>query len=98
MTSKLYVGNLSFQTTEDELKTLFGEVGGVQSVSIITDRDTGRSRGFAFVEMESEEIGKMAIDKFSGHALQERSLVVNTAKPREDKPRDNNGGFGGRRF
>lgn len=103
MTSKLYVGNLSFQTTEGELRTLFAEVGGVESVSIVTDRDSGRSRGFAFVEMESEENAQAVIEKFNGHNLGERNLVVNIAKPREEGSRSNSrggfgGGGGGRRF
>ena len=83
--SKLYVGNLSFQTTDSDLRTLFEGAGGVQTVSIITDRDTGKSRGFAFVEMDTESSAQAAIDKLNGHSLQERDLVVNVAKQREEK-------------
>lgn len=83
--SKLYVGNLSFQTTDSDLRTLFEGAGGVQTVNIITDRDTGKSRGFAFVEMDTEMSAQAAIDKLNGHSLQERDLVVNVAKQREEK-------------
>lgn len=83
--TKLYVGNLSFQVTEEDLKDLFKEAGTVESVRIITDRGTGRSRGFAFVEMASEEEAKAAIEKFNGHSLKEREIVVNVARPRTEK-------------
>jgi RNA recognition motif-containing protein len=84
---KLYVGNMSFQTTEDELRTLFSEFGEVSSVNIITDRETGRPRGFGFVEMDGAEKAISALDQkdFGG-----RNLTVNEAKPRrDDRPRDN---------
>jgi RNA recognition motif-containing protein len=87
---KLYVGNLSFGTTEDDLHRLFSQVGTVDSATMVTDRDTGRSRGFAFVEMSSKSEGEAAIAKFNGAELDGRSLTVNEAKPRE-----NRGGFGG---
>jgi RNA recognition motif-containing protein len=87
---KLYVGNLSFKTTEDELADLFAEVGQAESVRIITDRDTGRSRGFGFVEMDDENADR-AIEKFNGMELGGRALTVNEARPREDR-----GGGGGR--
>jgi RNA recognition motif-containing protein len=90
---KLYVGNLSFSTTEDDLQQLFSQVGSVQSASMVTDRDTGRSRGFAFVEMSSKSEGEAAIAKFNGSDLDGRSLTVNEAKPRENRA----GGFGGGR-
>jgi RNA recognition motif-containing protein len=90
---KLYVGNLSFGTTEDDLLQLFSQVGTVESASIVADRDTGRSRGFAFVEMSSKQEGEAAIDKFNGAELDGRSLTVNEAKPRENR----GGGFGGGR-
>lgn len=92
MSMKLYVGNLSFSTIEDDLHRLFSQVGSVESVSMVTDRDTGRSRGFAFVEMSSKSEGEAAISKFNGSELDGRSLTVNEAKPRENR---GGGGFGG---
>jgi len=89
---KLYVGNLSFNTTEEDLQRLFSEVGSVESASMVTDRDTGRSRGFGFVEMSSKSEGEAAIAKFNGSELDGRSLTVNEAKPRENR----GGGGGGR--
>ncbi len=88
---KLYVGNLSFGTTEDDLQDLFSAAGTVESVSIVTDRDTGRSRGFAFVEMATKEEGEAAIAQLNGREIDGRSLTVNEAKPREPR----SGGFGG---
>jgi RNA recognition motif-containing protein len=88
---KLYVGNLSFGTMEDDLQRFFSQVGSVESVVMVTDRDTGRSRGFAFVEMSSKSEGEAAIAKFNGSELDGRSLTVSEAKPREA----NGGGFGG---
>jgi cold-inducible RNA-binding protein len=93
MSMKLYVGNLSFGTVEDDLQRLFSQVGSVESVSMVTDRETGRSRGFAFVEMSSKSEGEAAIAKFNGAELDGRSLTVNEAKPREN----HGGGFGGGR-
>ena len=87
---KLYVGNLSFQTSSDDLQELFAQAGTVESVSIIEDRETGRSRGFGFVEMASKEEGQNAIDQFNGKEVNGRALNVNEAKPREDR----NGGRG----
>ena len=92
MTQKLYVGNLSFQTTESELDDLFAQAGEVESVRIITDRDTGRSRGFGFVEM-SEENAEKAISQFNGTELDGRALTVNQARPQV-----NRGGGGGSRY
>jgi RNA recognition motif-containing protein len=89
---KLYVGNISFNTSEQDLEDFFSEVGTVQSASIITDRDTGRSRGFGFVEMSSQEEGQNAIAQFDGQELDGRNLKVNEAKPRENR----GGGGGGR--
>ena len=89
MTKKLYVGNLSFQTTEGDLDELFAQAGEVESVRIITDRDTGRSRGFGFVEM-SEENAEKAISQFNGTELDGRALTVNEARPQA-----NRGGGGG---
>ncbi len=80
MTQKMYVGNLSFQTTEGDLETLFAQAGEVESVRIITDRDTGRSRGFGFVEM-SEGNAVKAISQFNGSELDGRALTVNEARP-----------------
>lgn len=93
MAKKLYIGGLPYQTTEDELKNLFAEVGTVESVSIITDRETGRSRGFGFVEMANDEDAKSAIERFDGKDLQGRKLVVNEARPMEERPRRDGGGF-----
>jgi RNA recognition motif-containing protein len=92
MSKKLYVGNLAFQTTSQELQELFGQAGTVQSASVVEDRDSGRSRGFAFVEMSSEEEATSAIQQFDGKELGGRALKVNEAKPRE-----NRGGAGGGR-
>ena len=87
---KLYVGNLSFNVNEDELTELFSQAGSVQSASIVTDRDTGRSRGFGFVEMGSKEEGEAAIAQLNGTDLDGRNLTVNEARPKESR-----GGFGG---
>jgi RNA recognition motif-containing protein len=94
---KLYVGNLSFQTSSEDLQQLFAQAGTVESVSVIEDRDTGRSRGFGFVEMSSNEEGSAAIQQFDGHEVGGRALKVNEAKPREDRG-GNGGGSGGNRF
>ena len=93
MSTKLYVGNLAFQTTSQELQDLFAQAGTVQSASIIEDRETGRSRGFAFVEMSSNAEAEAAIDQFNGKEIGGRALKVNEAKPRE-----NRSGSGGRNF
>jgi RNA recognition motif-containing protein len=94
---KLYVGNLSFQTSSDELRNLFTQAGTVESASVVEDRETGRSRGFGFVEMASKEEGTAAIQQFNGKELNGRSLNVNEAKPREDRGNrgGGRGGFGG---
>jgi RNA recognition motif-containing protein len=99
-TSKLYVGGIPYRTTEDELRTAFEEAGVVTSASIISDRMTGRSRGFGFVEMASEEEGQAAIDRWDGKEMDGRPLSVSMARPQGDRPpRDNNaprgGGYGG---
>jgi len=94
MSMKLYVGNLAFQTSSEELQTLFAQAGTVESVSLIEDRETGRSRGFGFVEMSTKEEGAAAIQQFNGKDLGGRALNVNEAKPRED--RSGGGGGGGR--
>lgn len=92
---KLYVGNLAFGTTSDDLTALCGEFGEVSSAQVVTDRETGRSRGFAFVEMRSG--GDEAINGLNMREFQGRNLTVNEAKPREDRPRSggSRGGFGG---
>lgn len=92
---RLYVGNLSYQTTEDELRAAFGEHGEVTDVSIVKDRDTGRSRGFAFVEMGSNEAGQKAVTGMDDAEFQGRRLKVNEARPREERPRGGGGGRGG---
>ena len=93
MSKKLYVGNLAFGTTSADLEQLFGQFGTVTSASVVTDRETGQSRGFGFVEMASgadEAIKGTNLKEFQG-----RSLTVNEAKPREDRPRGGGGGYGG---
>src|SRR6478752_8676201 len=85
MSMKLYVGNLSFDTSSSELQTLFAQTGTVESISLIEDRETGRSRGFGFIEMSTKEEGAAAIEKFNGQELGGRALKVNAAKPRENR-------------
>ena len=89
---KIYVGNLAFETSESDLSEVFAQHGDVQEVSIIMDRETGRSRGFGFVEMKTEEAGRSAIGALDGTDLGGRQIKVNEARPREDR-----GGGGGRR-
>jgi RNA recognition motif-containing protein len=93
---KLYVGNLAFQTSSDDLQELFAQAGRVESASVVEDRETGRSRGFGFVEMSSNEEGQKAIEQFNGKEVNGRSLNVNEAKPREDRGGRGGGGGGGR--
>jgi len=95
MATKLYVGNLSYETTEESLKELFSEVGPVASVSLITDRHTGRSKGFAFIEMESDEAAKAAIEKLNETEVDGRKLNVSEARPRVERPAGGRGGYGG---
>jgi len=92
METRVYVGNLSYTTTEDELRTLFAEAGAVQSVTLIKDRDTGRSKGFAFVEMVTQAEAEKAISTFNGSQLGNRAIVVNMARPREDRDGGSRGG------
>ncbi len=92
---RIYVGNLPFTSTDDELRSLFEEHGPVNSATIITDRDTGRSRGFGFIDME-DEAGRKAIEALNNHEISGRALVVNEARPREE--RGGGGGGGGRRY
>ena len=93
MSMKLYVGNLAFETSGDNLRQHFAQAGTVETATVVEDRDTGRSRGFGFVEMSSKEEGNAAIQQFNGHEVGGRALNVNEAKPREDR-----GGSGGNRF
>ncbi|HMQ03851.1 MAG TPA: RNA-binding protein [Pyrinomonadaceae bacterium] len=101
MTMKLYVGNLSFKTNVQDLEQLFAQVGTVESTNIIEDRETGRSRGFGFVEMSSKEEGERAIEEFNGKEFDGRELKVNEAKPQENRARGGysggRGGYGGGR-
>ena len=88
MSKKIYVGNLSYKVTEDDLKDLFAEFGTVTEINVITDRETGRPRGFAFVEMDSDDEATKAINSLNGKELQDREIVVNEARPRRDsRPR-----------
>ena len=91
MSMKLYVGNLAFETSGDNLRQHFAQAGTVETATVVVDRDTGRSRGFGFVEMATKEEGEAAIAQFNGNDLNGRNLTVNVAKPREDRN-------GGRRF
>ena len=93
MNKKLYVGNLPYSTTEAQIRTLFAEAGEITEISLITDRETGRPKGFGFVEMATEEAAQEAIKRFNGYTLDNRNLTVNEARPREERP----GGGGGRR-
>ena len=92
MSMKLYVGNLSYSTTDADLNRIFSESGTVESATVITDRDTGRSKGFGFVEMASREEGEAAIKALNGNEIGGRSLTVNEARPREER---GGGGYGG---
>ena len=94
MSMKLYVGNLAFETTSNDLQTMFAQAGTVENVSLIEDRETGRSRGFGFVEMSTKEEGDAAVAQFNGKDVDGRTLKVNEAKPRENR----GGGGGGSRY
>lgn len=101
MAVKLYVGNLPYSTTDADLNQLFAEFGTVVSTAVISDRESGRSKGFGFVELETAEEAKAAIDALNGKDQGGRNLVVNEARPREDRPRDGGGaprGNGGGSF
>jgi RNA recognition motif-containing protein len=93
MNKKLYVGNLSYETTEAELQRLFVEVGPVVSATIITDRSSGRSKGFGFVEMETEQAAQAAVERLNNYELNQRNLTVSEARP----PREREGSYGGDR-
>lgn len=94
MSTKLYVGNVPFSTTSQDLQNLFAEQGSVESVELIVDKFTGRSRGFAFVSMASAEDAQKAIEAVNGYAMDGRNLTVTEARPKEDRP-PRSGGFGG---
>src|SRR5687768_16249530 len=96
MSMKLYVGNLAFQTSSSDLQDLFSQAGTVESASVVEDRDTGRSRGFGFVEMAPRDEGEAAIQQLHGKEVGGRALNVNEAKPREDRRSGGGGGGGGR--
>jgi cold-inducible RNA-binding protein len=96
--AKIYVGNCSYDTTEERLRDLFSQYGDVASVSVITDRDTGRSRGFAFVEMNDASQADAAIKGVNGTELDGRTLNVNEARPRQDRGGGGGGRGGGRRW
>ena len=91
----LYVGNLPYSMTDQELSDIFAEIGEVQSARVMNDRETGRSRGFGFVEMANDDDGREAIEKLNGQDCGGRALVVNEARPREERPRRTGGGGGG---
>ena len=93
---RLYVGNLSFRTTEDQLQQMFAPYGQIDSLKIVTDRDTGQSRGFAFVEVADDSAAQRAIDELNGREYEGRNLTVNEARPREERG-GGRGGFGGGR-
>jgi RNA recognition motif-containing protein len=104
MAQKLYVGGLAYSTTEDALREYFSQAGTVQSATVITDRMSGRSKGFGFVEMGSDEEAQKAVEMFNGKEFEGRTLTVNEARPMEDRPkrtggfgRNDRGGFGGQR-
>ncbi len=94
MAKKLYVGNLSYDTTEAQIRELFAQVGEISEINMITDRDTGRPKGFAFVQMATDEAAQDAIRRFNGHSLDNRALTVNEARPREERSTSGSGGFG----
>jgi len=96
MAKKLYVGNLSYNVTEDSLKEVFAAIGEVQSVRIITDAATGRSKGFGFVEMAADEDADKAVATLNGTAVLDRTINVSEARPQTDRPRTGGGGGGGR--
>ena len=97
MGKKLYVGNLTYDVTDSQLEQMFAPHGTVESAQVIMDRDTGRSKGFGFVEMGSDQEAQAAIAAMSGKEVDGRQLTVNEAKPREDRPRGGGGGYGGGR-
>jgi len=97
MAKKLYVGNLSYNVTDDQLRDHFAQAGSVASAQVIMDRMSGRSKGFGFVEMSSDEEATKAIEMFNGQDMSGRAIVVNEARPMTDRPQRSGGGFGGSR-
>lgn len=97
MSMKLYVGNLAFETSSEDLQEIFAKVGTVESSAVVEDRDTGRSRGFGFVEMSTKEEGNTAIAQFDGKEISGRTIKVNEAKPRENRNGGGRNSFGGGR-
>jgi RNA recognition motif-containing protein len=97
MAKNIYVGNLVWDASQDDLLTLFQEFGPVQRAQVMVDRETGRSRGFGFVEMENDGDAQKAIDELNGKPFKGRPLTVNEARPREERPRGGGGGYGGGR-
>jgi RNA recognition motif-containing protein len=95
MSTRLYVGNLNFRTTGDELREMFSQAGEVENASVVEDRDTGRSRGFGFVEMATKEGAAAAIEQFNGKEFGGRALTVNEARPRVERGGGGGGGYGG---
>jgi RNA recognition motif-containing protein len=98
MASKLFVGGLPYATTSDELNELFASYGSIVSATVVTDRDTGRSKGFGFVEFSSDDEAKAAIDGLNNSEVGGRRIIVNEARPQEKRPPRDNGGFGGNRY
>lgn len=98
MATKLFIGSLAWATNDDSLKDFFSQVGTVVSANVIVDRETNRSKGFGFVEMSSDEEAKAAVDQLNGKELDGRPIVVNEARPREERPRPSGAGFGGNRY
>ena len=96
MATKLFVGSLAWATTDDSLRDFFAQVGTVESASVVFDRETNRSKGFGFVEMATEEEAQAAIDQLNNKDLDGRSIIVNAARPREERPRQSFGGGGDR--
>ncbi len=92
MTKKLYVGNLPYKTTDEDLKEIFGKIGNVESAAVVTDKFSGRSRGYGFVEMADEDAEK-AVQQLNGTEIEGRAIIVNEARPKEDR----GGSFGGKR-
>ena len=95
MAKKLYVGNLPYSVTEEQLREMFSQVGEISDAAVVTDRYTGQSKGFAFVEMVSDEAAQAAIDKFDGQDMDGRAMVVNEARPREDRSGGGGRSYGG---
>jgi cold-inducible RNA-binding protein len=99
MATNLFVGSLAYSVNDDQLKDFFSAAGTVESAKVISDRDSGRSKGFGFVEMASDDDAKKAIADLNGKELEGRAITVSEARPREERPRDNfGGGGGGRRY